>query len=101
MLSSLQESVCIWVQDAGLGTAPHEIPLPFGKFVRLKRDQAGTLPGAGLGLYICKQLVEALGGRIWVESSGVVGEGSRFSFTLPSAAQTSIPPEENNEQFSV
>ncbi len=99
--SSQQESVCIWVQDAGLGIAPHEIPLLFGKFVRLKRDQAGTVPGAGLGLYICKQLVEALGGRIWVESSGVVGEGSRFSFTLPGAAQTSIPSEENNEQFSV
>lgn len=91
MGASQQESVCIWVQDAGLGIAPNEIPFLFGKFVRLKRDQAGTVPGAGLGLYICKQLVEALGGRIWVESSGVVGEGSRFSFTLPGAAQTTIP----------
>jgi signal transduction histidine kinase len=89
--ASQQESVCIWVQDAGLGIAPNEIPFLFRKFGRLKRDQAGTVPGAGLGLYICKQLVEAMGGRIWVESSGVVGEGSRFSFTLPGAAQTTIP----------
>jgi len=36
-----------------------------------------------LGLYICKQLVEAMGGRIWVESSGHLGEGSRFCVTLP------------------
>ena len=57
--------------------------------------------GAGLGLSICKHLVEAMGGRIWVESSGVEGEGSRFSFTLPGAAQTTIPSEENNEQFSL
>lgn len=89
--ASQQESVCIWVQDAGPGIAPNEISFLFGKFVRLKRDQAGPVPGAGLGLYICKQLVEAMGGRIWVESSGVVGEGSRFYFTLPGAAQTTIP----------
>ncbi len=89
--ASRQESVRIWVQDAGPGIAPNEIPLLFGKFVRLKRDQAGTVPGAGLGLYICKQLVEAMGGRIWAESAGVVGEGSRFYFTLPGAAQATIP----------
>ncbi|MBV9231736.1 MAG: HAMP domain-containing histidine kinase [Chloroflexi bacterium] len=87
--ASQQDSVCIWVQDAGPGIASNEIPLLFGKFSRLKRDQAGTVRGAGLGLYICKQLVEAMGGRIWVESSGVVGEGSRFYFTLPSASQIS------------
>ena len=89
--ASQQESVCIWVQDAGLGIAPNEIALLFGKFVRLKRDQVGTVRGTGLGLYICKQLVEAMGGRIWVESSGVVGEGSRFYFSLSGAAQTTIP----------
>ena len=55
----------------------------FGKFVRLKRDLVGSVRGTGLGLYISKQLVEAMGGNIWVESSGIAGEGSRFSFTLP------------------
>jgi hypothetical protein len=57
--------------------------LLFGKFVRLKRDLVGSVRGTGLGLYISKQLVGAMGGTIWVESSGVAGQGSCFSFTLP------------------
>src|SRR5258707_14988990 len=68
---------------------PAEIPMLFGKFVRLKRDVVGPVRGTGLGLYICKQLVEAMGGRIWVESSGIAGEGSRFYFTLPAALDIS------------
>ena len=88
--ASQQESVCIWVQDAGPGIPPNEASLLFGKFMRLKRDQASNTPGMGLGLYICKQLVEAMGGRIWVESSGIRGEGSCFYFTLLSTPQTTI-----------
>jgi signal transduction histidine kinase len=82
--SSLQ--VCVSVKDAGIGVPPDEIPLLFGKFMRLKRDVSGTVRGSGLGLYVSKQLVEAMGGRIWVESSGIPGEGSCFSFTLPGVA---------------
>jgi signal transduction histidine kinase len=74
--------VCISVQDAGPGIPPEELPQLFGKFVRLKRDQSGPITGSGLGLYICKLLVEAMQGQIWVESSGVEGEGSQFCFTL-------------------
>ncbi len=79
------ESICIWVQDAGPGIAPDEIPHLFRKFVRLKRDQAGPIRGMGLGLYISKSLVQAMGGQIWVESSGVAGEGSRFYLTFPNS----------------
>jgi len=78
--------VCICVQDTGPGIPPEDIPLLFGKFVRLKRDLAGPVRGTGLGLYISKQLVEAMGGSIWVESSGIAGQGSRFCFTLPASA---------------
>jgi signal transduction histidine kinase len=75
--------VCLSIQDAGPGIPPEELPLLFEKFVRLKRDLAGSRPGMGLGLYICKQFVEAMKGRIWAESSGCTGEGSRFCLTLP------------------
>lgn len=81
------EQVCISVKDAGLGIPSAELPLLFEKFGRLKRDVGGTVRGTGLGLYISKQLVEAMGEHIWVESSGVAGEGSRFCFTLPVAAR--------------
>ena len=81
--------VRICVQDSGPGIPPEDIPLLFGKFVRLKRDLAGPIRGTGLGLYISKQLVEAMGGSIWVESAGIVGQGSRFYFTLPMCTEGS------------
>ena len=80
-------SVEICVKDEGPGIPPDELPLLFDKCVRLQRDLAGTVPGAGLGLYLSKQLAEAMGGRMWVESSGQNGEGCCFYFTLPA-----IPP---------
>jgi len=82
--------VAISVKDAGLGIPPAEQSLLFEKFVRLKRDLKGTVRGSGLGLYISKQLVEAMGGHIWIESSGRTGEGSCFCFTLPSATTTPV-----------
>jgi len=78
------------VQDAGPGIPPEEIPLLFEKCVRLKRDLAGPTPGMGLGLSICKYLVEAMEGHIWVESSGRMGEGCRFCLTLPPSFLSSV-----------
>lgn len=67
----------ICVRDTGLGIPPEEQGLLFQPFVRLKRDLTGPIRGTGLGLSLCKQFVEAMGGRIWVKSSGIAGEGSR------------------------
>lgn len=77
--------VRICVKDSGPGIAPEDIPLLFEKFRRLKHDLSSAIRGSGLGLYICKQLVEAMGGRIWAESSGIAGQGCQFYFTLPCA----------------
>jgi signal transduction histidine kinase len=74
--------ICLMVQDTGPGIPAEELPYLFERFVRLRRDLAGVTRGTGLGLYICKQLVEAMGGHIWVESSGRPGEGSRFCVAL-------------------
>ncbi|HKV57097.1 MAG TPA: HAMP domain-containing sensor histidine kinase, partial [Ktedonobacteraceae bacterium] len=75
--------VCIQVKDAGPGIPPDELPNLFGQFVRLGRDLSGPVRGSGLGLYISKQMVESMGGRIWAESAGIPGQGSCFYFTLP------------------
>ena len=82
-LPEAMQEVCISVQDEGPGIPPGEQRFLFQKFTRLQRDLSGPIRGTGLGLYICKQLVEAMHGHIWVESSGIAGEGSHFCFTLP------------------
>jgi signal transduction histidine kinase len=75
--------VQIRVRDYGLGIPPEQIPLLFKRFVRLPRDLASSVPGNGLGLYLCKALAEAMGGTIWVESTGIEGEGTTCYVRLP------------------
>ena len=77
--------VRVRVSDRGLGIPADKQEAIFDKFVRLDRDLHGTVRGSGLGLFITRQLVEAMGGTITVESSGIQGEGSTFSCTLPLA----------------
>ncbi len=71
------------VRDHGFGIPPDQIPLLFQKFVRLPRDLGSTVMGNGLGLFACREIVEALDGQIWVESSGIHGEGSTFFLRIP------------------
>lgn len=73
----------ISVSDRGPGIPTERQAEIFDKFVRLERDLNSKVRGSGLGLYISRQLVEVMQGTITVESSGVKGEGSTFSFTLP------------------
>ncbi len=78
------------VRDHGFGIPPDEAPLLFNRFVRLPRDLASNVVGSGLGLYLCRTLTEAMGGQIWVESTGIPGEGSTFHVVLPSANPAEI-----------
>jgi signal transduction histidine kinase len=73
------------VRDHGLGIPPEQAALVFQRFVRLERDIASAVVGTGLGLALCKAYVEAMGGRIWLDSTGVPGEGTTVTFTLPLA----------------
>ncbi|HEY4385930.1 MAG TPA: HAMP domain-containing sensor histidine kinase, partial [Ktedonobacteraceae bacterium] len=82
-------AVMLCLADTGPGIRPEELSLLFQQFVRLERDLAGTIRGTGLGLYICKLLTEAMGGRIWAESAGIPGKGSRFYLSLPSSSSSS------------
>ncbi len=70
-------SVIIRVKDTGMGIAPEHVSKLFSKFFQVDK----TKPGTGLGLYMCKMIVEAHGGKMWAESQ--LGKGSTFSFTLP------------------
>ena len=82
--------VQINVRDWGLGVPPQEQPLLFMRFVRLSRDAASATRGTGVGLYLCRMLIQAMGGQIWVESTGEPGTGSVFSFALPAAQENTV-----------
>jgi len=70
------------ITDRSRGITPEDLPRLFQRYTRIAGER-GPREGLGLGLYITRQLVEAHGGRIWVESE--VGKGSTFSFSLPIA----------------
>jgi len=86
-----RQMVEIQVRDHGLGIPPEQVPLLFKRFVRLPRDLASNVVGNGLGLHLCQTLAEAMGGTIWVESTGVEGEGSTFIVRLPASPENATP----------
>jgi signal transduction histidine kinase len=73
--------VIVSVTDSGIGIPDAELERIFEKFYRLDNRLTRATPGAGLGLYICKTIVEAHGGQIWATSE--VGRSSTFFFSLP------------------
>ena len=75
------------VSDQGLGIPPEEHERIFDKFHRLDPDMTHGVGGTGLGLYICRELIERMNGRIWVESER--GKGATFAFELPLAGSHS------------
>ncbi|MEE9198827.1 MAG: ATP-binding protein, partial [Dehalococcoidia bacterium] len=83
------EQVTVHVRDQGRGIPPEKLPHLFKKFSRLDDDSRARLSGSGLGLALCKGIVEAHGGRIWADSQGD-GQGSTFSFSLPVAQVTPV-----------
>jgi signal transduction histidine kinase len=76
--------VRFWVRDNGRGLTPDEQAHLFAPFTESRHVRA---KGHGLGLSIARRIVEKLGGQVAVESHGIPGQGSVFSFTLPGAAE--------------
>lgn len=71
----------IRIKDQGIGISEEDIDKIFDRFYRVDDDRVKQAPGVGLGLSICKEIVEAHGGRIWAESK--IGHGSSIFFSLP------------------
>ncbi|HEX9332508.1 MAG TPA: substrate-binding domain-containing protein, partial [Anaerolineales bacterium] len=82
-VNSINDTVTVAVSDTGLGILPEEQTVIFNEFRQSERTTALGYGGLGLGLAICKRLVELHGGSIGVRSSGEEGAGSTFYFKLP------------------
>ena len=82
------------IADQGIGIPAEELPSVFDRMYRIEQRLTPNVGGVGLGLAICKGLVEAHGGRIWVESE--VGKGSTFYFTVP--IQTTVERRDHVEE---
>jgi PAS domain S-box-containing protein len=80
-LTGNTEVVQFYIQDTGPGISPEDVPHLFQKFYRVDNSSTRTIGGTGLGLFICKKIVELYKGRIWVEST--VGQGSTFYMNFP------------------
>ncbi len=80
-LTGNDQVVQTYVRDTGPGIPPDDIPHLFQKFYRVDNSATRTIGGTGLGLFICRKIVELYKGRIWVESE--LGKGSTFYINLP------------------
>lgn len=75
------ELVQFYIHDTGAGIPPEDIPHLFQKFYRVDNSATRVIGGTGLGLFICRKIIELYDGRIWVESE--LGKGSTFFINLP------------------
>ena len=89
------DAVEIRVDDAGPGIYSGDVPQLFERFRQLDGSSTRAVGGTGLGLYICRRLVELQGGKIWCDSR--LGVGSRFAFTLPKEGPMHISNGPNQE----
>jgi two-component system phosphate regulon sensor histidine kinase PhoR len=83
-----QREIQFSIEDNGIGIPREDIPRIFERFYRVDKGRSQELGGTGLGLSIVKHLVQAHGGRVWVESQP--GKGSTFYFTLPKRSEAVI-----------
>lgn len=73
----------VWVKDNGIGVKPEDQERVFLEFEQVDSGYARAQEGSGLGLALTRRLVQAHGGEVWLESSGLAGEGTTVYFTLP------------------
>ncbi|MCI0580579.1 MAG: ATP-binding protein [Chloroflexi bacterium] len=89
-------ALCLSVQDTGPGISPEQSEVIFEAFRRLNNAHTRNAPGTGLGLPISRRLVEMHGGRLWVESAGIPGQGATFFVELPTTYRPVEEPKEGS-----
>jgi signal transduction histidine kinase len=87
-IGGTNDAVTLSVIDSGIGISAEDIGHLFQKFYRVDNSSTRTIGGTGLGLYLCRSIIEKAGGKIWVDSK--LGEGSAFRFNLPRLASDKI-----------
>ncbi|MCX6282765.1 MAG: HAMP domain-containing sensor histidine kinase [Bacteroidetes bacterium] len=88
--AAMHKLVVVTVSDTGVGISAENMNKLFRFEEQLKTEGTDKERGSGLGLVLCREIIDKSGGRIWAES--IEGEGSRFSFTLPLNAPTQDKP---------
>ncbi len=84
-LTANEQVIQFYIKDTGVGIPEEDIGHLFQKFYRVDNSATRTIGGTGLGLFICRKIIELYNGRIWVESK--LGEGSTFFINLPRISQ--------------
>ena len=87
-IGGTNDTTTVSVTDSGIGIAQEDISHLFQKFYRIDSTETRTIGGNGLGLYLCRTIIELAGGHIWIESK--LGEGSSFKFSLPRLASDTV-----------
>lgn len=98
-LTGNKDVVQLSVRDTGPGIPANDVPHLFQKFYRVDSSATRTIGGTGLGLFICRKIIELYNGRIWVEST--VGKGSTFYINLPRLTNDKAREIQNNEAATV
>ena len=91
----------IAVIDTGVGIAEGDRRKLFERFSQVDDSPTRRHEGSGLGLYISRQLVELHGGKIWVNSAGISGQGSTFYFSLPEYLPPKAPTSEPQREEAI
>ncbi len=86
------DMVCVQIEDNGIGVPTDQLERIFDRFYQVDAASTRRFGGTGLGLALVKEVVEAHGGAVWVESEGVPGQGSTFSVFLPACEKQVIDP---------
>lgn len=98
-LTGDQNVVQFYIRDTGQGIPAEDVPHLFQKFYRVDNSATRTIGGTGLGLFICRKIIELYQGRIWVESQ--VGKGSSFFINLPRLSTATATQQQAQEAATI